>query len=55
MYGQYDRNVFDKVSDADDEIPHRSTTTQQHSAQTANNDTNITDKVDRIEEQMREQ
>ena len=55
MYGNYDKHAFDKVSDADDEIPPQLITAKQNIAQNANRDTNTTDKVDRIEMQRKDQ
>ena len=50
-----DKHAFDKVSDADDGTPPLSITVQQQNTQNENRDTNISNKIDRIETQMKDQ
>ena len=55
IYGQHNKHVFDKVSDAEDETSSPTTIMQQHITQTANSDINSIDKAYSIETQVRDQ
>ena len=55
MYGQYNKHIFDKVSDAEEEASSPTTIIQQRLTNTANSDTNSIDKAYSIETQVRDQ